>query len=187
MPKISKVTTRTGDDGTTSLGNNVRVPKDHLRIQAYGAVDELNSIIGLALSVGLDQRLTDALSTIQNTLFHLGSDLAFPQKGGKQISVPRIEQGHVDSLEALIEEILSVVGPLNNFILPGGTKGAAILQFARSICRRAERDLTSLMISEEINSLALVYLNRLSDTLFLMGRYENHVQEVDESLWDSHG
>jgi cob(I)alamin adenosyltransferase len=186
MPKITKIYTRTGDDGTTALGTTRRVPKDDPRVAAYGTVDELNALIGLALSFGLDEKLAQALAKVQNDLFHLGSDLAFPSEDKKQFSVPRIEERHILALEALIDELNEVVGPLTNFILPGGSQGAAALQVARAVCRRAEREVVSLSRSEEVNPLNLQYLNRLSDALFVMGRFENKQKGIEEPLWDSH-
>ncbi|MBN2499807.1 MAG: cob(I)yrinic acid a,c-diamide adenosyltransferase [Anaerolineales bacterium] len=185
MPRITKIYTRKGDDGTTALGTTRRVPKDHVRIQAYGTVDELNALLGMALAQGLSDRLAETLPTIQNTLFHLGSDLAFPEEDEKKVAVPRIEQRHVDGLEALIDELNDVVGPLQNFILPGGAPGAAALQLARTVCRRAERAVTTLMQTEQVGLQVLAYLNRLSDLLFVMGRYENHQKGIAEPLWDS--
>lgn len=185
MPKITKIYTRTGDDGSTALGTTRRVPKNSDRINAYGTVDELNSIIGVALASGLSPRMAEVLPAIQNELFHLGSDLSFPADDQKQVSVPRIEQRHIDSLESLIDELNAVVGPLQNFILPGGAESAALLQLARAVCRRAERETVGLAAQEQVNPLALAYLNRLSDALFVMGRYENHTKGVEEPLWDS--
>jgi cob(I)alamin adenosyltransferase len=186
MSKLTKIYTRTGDDGTTALGTTQRVAKDHLRIQAYGDVDELNALLGLALVQGLDGRLVESLSSIQNELFHLGADLAFPPDDQKKIEVPRIQQNHIDSLENLIDELNAVVGKLDNFILPGGAPGAAVLHVARAVCRRAERHLTSLARKESVRPSSLAYLNRLSDALFVMARYENHQNGIPEPLWDSH-
>jgi len=186
MPKITKIYTKTGDDGTTALGSKLRVSKNDLRVETYGTIDELNSMIGLALSYGLESRLADELKVIQNTLLHLGSDLAFPEDDKKAWQVPRIEEKHVTRLEGQIDEINALVGPLENFILPGGTSGAAALQVARTICRRAERMAVALSQSQAVNRLNLSYLNRLSDLLFVMGRYENQQKGVDEPLWDSH-
>lgn len=185
MPKITKIYTRTGDDGTTALGTTRRVPKDHARVAAYGTVDELNALLGLALTHGLDGELAQALTGIQNELFHLGSDLAYPQEDEKQVAVPRIEERHIRALEALIDRLNDRVGPLQNFILPGGCPGAAVLQVARAVCRRAERQVVSLAREESINPLSLQYLNRLSDALFVMGRYENQQKGIDEPTWDS--
>lgn len=186
MPRLTKIYTKTGDDGITSLGSNTRVPKDNSRVQAFGDVDELNAAIGMALSGDLDARLRDELAVVQNELFNLGSDLAFPFEEGKGAQVPRIETRHVAKLEALIDEFSDVVGPLENFILPGGTTGASAIHVARTICRRAERRVVSLSGDEPVNPLDLTYLNRLSDALFVMARYENRQKGVPEPLWDSH-
>lgn len=180
MPRLTKIYTKTGDDGTTALGTRKRVPKDHPRVRAYGTVDELNTFIGFALAQGLSPKLAAALAPIQNQLFHLGSDLAFPS--GK---VPRIEARHIQALEKLIDELNEELGPLENFILPGGSPGAAALQVARAVCRRAERRLVTLARKEKVSPEALAYLNRLSDLLFVMARYENKQRGVDETLWDS--
>jgi cob(I)alamin adenosyltransferase len=186
MPKLTKLYTRKGDDGTTALGTRERVPKDNARIEAYGTIDELNAAIGVALAGGLSPRLAETLPGIQNTLFHLGSDLAFPNEDEKkQFQVPRIEERHVEELEGLTDELNEVVGPLENFILPGGSPGAAHLQLARTVCRRAERALVGLARDETINPLNLSYVNRLSDCLFVMGRYENHERGTAEPLWDT--
>ena len=185
MPKITKVYTRTGDDGTTGLGGGQRVRKDSSRIAAYGAVDELNSVIGVALTSDLEPRTATELSRIQNELFHLGSDLCILEEDKKTLSVPVIEQRHVDGLEALMDALSEELPPLENFVLPGGTTGAANLHVPRSVCRRAERDLVSLAAEEAVGHLTVEYLNRLSDALFVMARYENLKQGVPDVLWDS--
>ncbi len=186
MPRLTKIYTRQGDEGLTSLGSGQRVPKDSLRVAAYGTVDELNSSIGVALAGGLCPQLADVLPQIQNELFHLGSDLSFREEDKAQFQIPQIEERHILRLEALIDEMTEVVGPLANFILPGGSPGAANLHVARTICRRAERDVTTLANEEAIGTYALQYLNRLSDALFVMARFENHERGVPEPLWDSH-
>jgi cob(I)alamin adenosyltransferase len=185
MPRLTKIYTRTGDDGTTALGIKERVPKDHPRVEAYGTVDELNALLGLALAYGLDIRLHHTLRTIQNELFHLGADLSFPQTGEKKTAVPRVEQRHVDALEELIDEINEGLPSLDNFILPGGTQGAAVLQVARAVCRRTERLVVTLAKEEDLNPLNVIYLNRLSDALFVMARFENLQKGAQEPLWDS--
>ncbi len=185
MPRLTKIYTKTGDDGTTALGTKQRVPKDHPRVRAYGAVDELNSFIGMALAQGLCEKLSQALPPIQNQLFHLGSDLSFPPDEAEEFKVPRIQQRHVDALETLIDEMNSELGPLENFILPGGSLGAATLQVARTVCRRAERRLVTLQRQDEVRSESVTYLNRLSDALFVMARYENLQRGIREPLWDS--
>ena len=183
MPRLTRIYTKTGDAGMTGLGDGQRVPKDARRVEAYGTVDELNSQIGLALSLGLSERLGVELSRIQNQLFDLGSDLATPAASQARHPVPTVEARHIDHLEALIDELNDVVGPLANFLLPGGSAGAAALHVARTICRRAERQATSLARDEPIGATVLPYLNRLSDALFVMARYENHEHGVAEPLW----
>ena len=185
MPRLTKIYTRQGDQGTTSLGSRQRVPKDALRVAAYGTVDELNSQLGVALAVGLVPRLMAALPTIQNELFHLGSDLAFTDEDKQTYNIPQIAPRHVQALEALIDELNDVVGPLANFILPGGSQGAARLHVARTVCRRAEREAVTLARSETVGAQVIPYLNRLSDLLFVMARYENHQRGVPEPLWNT--
>ena len=187
MPRITRVYTRTGDDGTTGLGSGDRVQKDSARIEAYGTVDELNSHVGVALATGLAKELETALSAIQHELFHLGSDLCIPESAKERTPVPRIEQKHVDALERLLDALTEKVGPLENFILPGGCPGAAQLHVARTVCRRAERVLVGLRREEAVGDWTLKYLNRLSDALFVMARFENLDKGVPDVLWDSRG
>lgn len=186
MPKITKIYTRKGDDGTTSLGSRERVSKDALRVRAYGTVDELNSMIGLAIASGLSQRLAEMLTLIQNELLNVGSNLAFYAEDRERFGVPQVAEQRVKRLEAWIDELSLVVGPLQNFILPGGSVGAGYLHVARTICRRAEREAISLVLAEpdDIDGNVIKYLNRLSDALFVMARYENHEKGVAEPLWD---
>src|SRR4029077_7857206 len=183
MPRLTRIYTRTGDEGLTGLGGGQRVPKDSPRVTTYGTVDELNSQIGVALATGLCERLAAELPLIQNELFDLGSALATPAKSQARHPVPTVETRHIDKLERLIDEFNAVVGPLTNFLLPGGSLGASQLHVARTICRRAEREATSLARDEAIGPTVLPYLNRLSDALFVMARYENHERGVDEPLW----
>ena len=183
MPRLTKIYTKRGDSGTTSLGGGQRVPKDTLRVQVYGAVDELNSQLGVALAGGLCDRLMQELPAIQNELFDLGSDLCFLEEDKAKFPLPQIEARHVNRLEALIDEMTAVVGPLENFVLPGGARGAAQLHVARTVCRRAEREATTLARAEGVGTQVLAYLNRLSDALFVMARYENSQQQVSEPLW----
>jgi cob(I)alamin adenosyltransferase len=185
MPRLTSIYTRKGDDGETSLGGGQRVPKDAPRVAAYGTVDELNSAIGAALAHGLSARLMETLPIIQNELFHLGSDLAFREEDKQTVHLPQIEDRHVQKLEELIDELNEIVGPLQNFILPGGSIGAAQLHGARTICRRAERDVLTLAREEPIGGLVMPYLNRLSDLLFVMARYENNQRGIAEPLWNS--
>lgn len=185
MPKITKVYTRTGDDGTTALGGGQRVPKDTVRIRAYGTVDELNSVLGAAVAAGLSDRLTEAFATIQNDLFHLGSDLCILEEDKERMPVPRIETRHVEFLEQTIDALQEDLEPLTNFILPGGCLGAAQLHVGRTVCRRAERLVIELRREEPVGEHVVHYLNRLSDLLFVMARWENHERGHADVTWDS--
>ncbi len=185
MPRLTKIYTRQGDAGQTSLSGGQRVDKDSARVAAYGTVDELNSHLGVALASGLCDRLAGLLPELQNELFHLGSDLSFREEDKAQYRVPQIEKRHVERLETLIDEMTAVVGPLQNFILPGGSAGSAHLHVARVVCRRAERDVITLARGEPVGPFVVQYLNRLSDALFVMARFENHARGVPEPLWDS--
>ena len=185
MPRITKVYTRTGDDGTTGLGGGQRVPKDSRRIEAYGTVDEVNSAIGAAVAQGLCDAVTQALQPIRNTLFHLGSDLCFLEADKSRFSIPQIEPRHVLELEKLMDRLSEEMPALDNFILPGGTPGAAFLHVARCVCRRAERVVLALSRGEAVGAHVIPYLNRLSDTLFVLARYDNWKQGRAETLWDS--
>jgi cob(I)alamin adenosyltransferase len=155
-------------------------------VRAYGTVDELNSALGLALALpgGLSRRLAESLPVIQNELFHLGADLCFLEEDKAKTKVPQIEARHVKALEQQIDELNAVVGPVENFILPNGSVGAAHLHLARTVCRRAEREVIALAREEPMGAFVLPYLNRLSDLLFAMARYENKQRGVDERLWD---
>ena len=183
MPRLDRIYTKTGDEGTTGLGGGRRVPKDSRRVVTYGTVDELNSMIGVALAAGLCGRLDTELTIIQNELFDLGSDLCWPSDDARRVRIPTVEARHVEKLEHLIDEFNDVVGDLTNFLLPGGSIGAAHLHVARTICRRAEREAVRLGRDEAIGDFVLPYLNRLSDALFVMARYENHERGVPEPLW----
>ena len=185
MPRITKVYTRTGDDGTTGLGGGQRVPKDSPRIAVYGTVDELSSAIGAAIAAGLDERLAATLLRIQNELFNLGSDLCILEEDKTRMPVPTIEERHVLALEALMDELSAELPPLDNFILPGGSPGAAHLHVARTVCRRAERLLVALAREETVGPHTVRYLNRLSDALFVMARYENKAKGLPDVLWNS--
>lgn len=184
MPRLTKIYTRKGDDGSTGLGGGQRVAKDSLRVQAYGTVDELNSCLGVAVAHGLCQRLATLLPTIQNELFHLGSDLCILEVDKLKYSIPQIEARHVAALEKIIDDCNAIVGPLENFILPGGSVGAAHLHVARAVCRRAERETIALSRVESVGAFVVPYLNRLSDALFVMARLENFERGVAEPLWD---
>ncbi|RMH17859.1 MAG: cob(I)yrinic acid a,c-diamide adenosyltransferase [Acidobacteria bacterium] len=185
MPRITKVYTRTGDDGTTGLGSGVRVVKTAPRVVAYGTVDELSSHLGVARAAGVVEPLDEHLSRIQNELFHLGAELCMPPSEQARRPGPRLAARHVDALEALMDELSRSLPPLANFILPGGTPAAAQLHVARAVCRRAEREVIALARQEAVGEHVVPYLNRLSDALFVMARYDNRQRGEDDVLWDS--
>lgn len=187
MVVLNKIYTRSGDDGTTALGSGERVPKHHARIWAFGTVDETNAAIGVA-RLDLEPAHTQIdkmLERIQNDLFDLGADLCVPggtgEKAGKAL---RIVQSQVGRLEAEIDELNSELDPLRSFILPGGTRAAAALHLARTICRRAERLMAELASGDDemVGEAALHYINRLSDFLFVASRYVNDKGKADV-LW----
>jgi cob(I)alamin adenosyltransferase len=185
VPRITKVYTRRGDDGTTSLGGGQRVDKCAARVEAFGTVDELNAQIGNAIANGLDPQHSRILREVQNELFHLGADLCTPEDAQQRSSGPRVEQKHIDVLESVIDELNAELGPLENFILPGGAAGAARLHIARTVCRRAERATVALSREEQVGPHTVQYLNRLSDALFVMARSENQRRDVPDVHWDS--
>lgn len=185
MPRITKVYTRTGDDGRTALGTGARVEKDDLRVEAYGAVDELSSTIGRVRAELGDSPTAGALARIQNELFHLGSDLCVPEADKERLPVPTVRDEHVRSLEAWIDEMQRELEPLANFVLPAGTPAAAGLHLARAVCRRAERRTVALVRQERVGQWVIPYLNRLSDALFVAARWENLRAGLSDVLWDS--
>jgi len=168
--------TRTGDDGTTGLGDGQRVRKDAPRIQALGDLDELNSAIGCVLAEDLPAELRAALEAVQNDLFDLGGEVSIPGRTA-------MTEGHVAALEQAIEALNAPLPPLREFILPGGTRAAAMCQLARTICRRAERSLVALSAEASVPAPSRQYLNRLSDLLFIAGRSANRSAGVAEPQW----
>ncbi len=183
MVYLSRIYTRTGDRGTTALGNGKRVSKNAPRISAYGTVDELNSVLGMVLASRPPRALAGTLSIIQNDLFDLGADLCVPQKASeKSGEALRLRSGRVVHLELAIDRLNARLKPLHSFVLPGGTRVAAWLHLARTLCRRAERDVVALSQSEPVNSQVIMYLNRLSDLLFVMARHANRGPGA-EVLW----
>ena len=182
--RLTKIYTRTGDKGMTGLGGGQRVPKDSERITAYGVVDELNSFIGVAVASGLDEEIAAMLRPVQNDLFHLGSDLCVLEEDKKKYKIPQIEERHVKQLEGFIDQMQKSLKPLENFILPGGTMGSAQLHVCRCVCRRAEIGILRLSRLEPIGAQTVPYINRLSDLLFVMARYENLKKKMPDVLWD---
>ena len=174
--RLSKIVTRTGDAGTTGLGDGSRVAKDCLRIDAIGEVDELNSSLGVLLSCELPQAIRDALLGVQHDLFDVGSDLCVP---GLSI----VSDAHIVRLEELVAQFNDELSPLKEFILPGGTMAAAQAHLTRTVCRRAERRVVHLSNHEPVSDFALKYLNRLSDLLFVLGRALNVAGGRGDVLW----
>ena len=183
MVKLTKIYTRGGDQGETSLGDGSRQPKHALRVAAYGTVDETNATVGLArLHTQSDVTADAMLARIQNDLFDLGADLCTPEAPDPKYPPLRMLQAQVDRLEAEIDAMNASIPPLNSFVLPGGSAAAAHLHLARTICRRAERLITELAASEPINPVAVRYINRLSDHLFVLSRRQNR-DGADDVLW----
>jgi cob(I)alamin adenosyltransferase len=175
--RLTRIYTRGGDRGETSLGDGSRVPKLDCRIAAFGTVDELNSHIGLALAGELSAEVRDVLTRVQNELFDLGADFSVPFGIADRL---RISESQIDALESDCDRFNADLPELKSFVLPGGTEAAARLHVARAICRRAEREALAAAEEVELNPLALVYLNRLSDLLFILARTAN---AGDEPLW----
>ena len=181
MVRLTRIYTRGGDSGETSLGDGARVPKHALRVVAYGTVDEANAAIGIA-RLHADPAADAMLGRIQNDLFDLGADLCTPEGGRRSAGALRIAAAQVERLEREIDAMNVTLRPVDSFILPGGTPAAAHLHLARTITRRAERLVSELAGSEPINPEALKYLNRLSDHLFVLGRRLNDGGALDV-LW----
>ena len=179
----TRIYTKTGDDGTTALFGGQRVTKDDLRIQSYGTVDELNAIIGIALTGTVKDLLKSELESISMDLFTLGADLATPLEPPPMYDIPRITAEHVAELERRIDGHDEVLSELKNFILPGGSFESAHLHLARTVCRRAERIVVALARTEDLGDHVVTYLNRLSDYLFTAARRANMDLGVPDVLW----
>ena len=181
--RITKVYTRQGDGGETRLGGGQQVAKDAVRIKTYGTVDELNSVIGITLAFEPTPRVKDELTRIQHQLFTLGGDLCVLEEDKQKWQMKVIEAVNVDELEKLMDDLNEELQPLEDFILPGGTPVAAFLHQARCVCRRAERLAVKLSRAEKIGEQVIKYLNRLSDALFVLARYENHKRGIADVYW----
>jgi cob(I)alamin adenosyltransferase len=175
--RLSKIYTRTGDDGTTGLGDGTRIPKDDARVEAYGTLDELNSMLGLLLSEPLPKDVAAVLQPIQHELFDLGSEFCLP-------GYTAIAAVHVQRLETTLDQFNESLPPLKEFILPGGCRAAALCHLARTVCRRAERRAWTLHKQHPQNPESIKYLNRLSDLLFVLARVIAHQSGGGEVLWN---
>ena len=184
MVHLNRIYTKSGDGGETGLGDGSRVAKTHIRVRAFGGVDELNSVIGLAIATGLPQPCTQQLLQVQNDLFDLGADLCVPESEDPPERPPlRIAESRIAQLEGWIDEVNEHLQPLNSFVLPGGSLAAAHLHLARSVCRRVEIGVLELSVTEPVNQQAMIYLNRLSDLLFVLARACNDNGNSD-ILWN---
>jgi cob(I)alamin adenosyltransferase len=181
MVKINKVTTRVGDDGRTALGDGARLPKFHVRIAALGSIDEANAFIGLAYHyVSVEIQLL--LKHVQNDLFDIGADLCKPERSGLKVEPLRLQEKQVTWLDNTIEDQNASLRPLASFVLPGGSLGSVYLHTARSVVRRAEREIVEIAFQEPVTPAIIRYVNRLSDLLFVLARIENDKGKADE-LW----
>ena len=180
-----KIYTRTGDSGDTGLFGGGRVAKDDQRVEAYGDVDELNAVLGMARAIEVMPRIDEVLVPVQRDLFAIGALLATPDrdKMAQHLEKARIDEERITQLEHLIDDAESELEPLRSFILPGGSPKAAALHVARTVCRRAERRVVTLQRTVEIPSLVVIYLNRLSDLLFTLARLANHRAGAGEVMW----
>jgi cob(I)alamin adenosyltransferase len=174
--RLTKIYTRTGDDGSTGLGDGTRTPKNSARVEAMGDVDELNSIIGMLLTEPMPDSIEALLTDIQHDLFDLGGELCIP-------GYVLLKSERTDWLEQQLDELNEQLPPLKEFILPGGTRAAALTHHARTVCRRAERRIVTLMQSEKVAPAVAQYINRLSDFLFVLARDFNRVKGEPDVLW----
>lgn len=178
-----KIYTRKGDSGQTSIWGGRRLNKDHVRMEAIGAVDECNAAIGSVLATGLPETLSSILRIVQGRLFIVGSELMAPDHTGSGSSLPRLGHQDVTELETVIDSLEKTLPELRNFILPGGTTAAAALHVARGACRRAERRVATLGRAEGIVPAVPAYLNRLADMLFVAARHANHAAGMTDTVW----
>jgi len=183
MTAVARIYTKTGDKGESSLFGGRRVRKDHLRLESYGTIDELNAAIGVIRASGPGDEIDEILADLQDELFILGADLATPEAESAR-SVPRISMDDTQKLEAAIDRVEPHLKQLQKFIHPGGSGVAAQLHVARTVCRRAERCVVRLSGQEAVSEACIVYLNRLSDLLFILARYANHLAGVAEPEWN---
>lgn len=181
-----KIYTKGGDKGKTSLFGGERVEKNNPRLEAYGTIDELNSILGFAIANELHSKTKNIILNIQNNLFVIGAELATPANV-KSNAIKSIQSYEIKNIEDYIDEIELELKPLSSFILPGGSKSASLLHMARTVCRRAERRIIEVDLEEKINPDIIVYINRISDLLFVLARFENHSSSTPEIEWKQRG
>ena len=180
-----KIYTKTGDNGETGLFGGERVSKDSLRIETYGTIDELNSFLGLAIIEVAEPSIKNILQNIQNQLFTVGADLSTPEtEKNKKLKITRTPKEFYLNAEKIIDNYESKLDELKNFILPGGSKGAALLHICRTITRRAERKIVALDNKVKIGKNIIIFLNRLSDLFFVLARYENKVSNIPDIKWN---
>ena len=179
-----KIYTRQGDDGTTGLFGAARVRKDSIRVSAYGDVDELNAILGMSRAENTDPEIGRILERVQSELFTLGAQLATPSVDDAPKNIPAITEEHIARMEKEIDRFDAEIPPLRSFVLPAGSRAAASLHMARTVCRRAERSVVTLASSDPVPALAITHLNRLSDLLFTLARLANHRAKVEETKWE---
>ena len=180
-----KIYTKTGDKGETGLFGGERVPKNSLRLNAYGTLDELNAFIGLAITEVKSNEIRDVLIDLQNKLFVMGSDLATPEiEKNIKLNITRTPNSFITDAEKSIDEFELKLDRLKNFILPGGTKGAALLHVCRTIARRAEREIAALKNTVPIGDNILIFINRISDLFFVLSRFENKYSNIPDTKWN---
>jgi len=179
-----KIYTRTGDKGETGLFGGERVSKSNLRLNAYGSIDELNSFLGLVITEVTSKEIIDVLTDLQNKLFVLGADLAAPEtEKNKKLKITRLPESYIKDTEQAIDKFDAGLDELKNFILPGGSKGSALLHVCRTISRRAEREVVALKNTEHIGENIIIFLNRLSDLFFVLSRFENKYSNIPDTKW----
>lgn len=179
-----KIYTKTGDKGETGLFGGERVSKNNLRLNAYGSIDELNSFLGLAAIEVTNNDIKNILKVLQNKLFVLGSDLATPEtEKNAKLKITRLPDAYITDTEQSIDKFEAQLNELNNFILPGGSKGSALLHICRTISRRAEREVVALKNAEHIGENIVIFLNRLSDLFFVLSRFENKYSNIPDTKW----
>lgn len=182
---MSKVYTKTGDKGTTSLIGGTRVKKSDIRIESYGTVDELNSFIGLFATYVDEKETADLLAEIQNVLFNVGCNLAMGESFKKEIKESVVADALIEHVEKAIDRMQAAIPELKSFVIPGGSRSASTAHVCRTVCRRAERLIIALDEGSEVDGNLMAYVNRLSDYFFVLSRYLNNIEKVDEKIWQN--